>query len=355
MQLLNKALVQQHLTMTMTIDAIEQLLQRQSQHPDWVNCPERLVIPTFAGVDNKSSGSHLSMPAVLYDGDKEYTAVKLVTICPDNPSRGLPTTTAVVTVSDNDTGEILAFMDGVYITQVRTAGLSGIATKYLAHPDSQVVAVLGCGGMAYEQLNAVLTVCPNIKQINLWNRTAKGAETFKQQFIQNYLNPHYSERKIDIQVFDSSETGKNKAIANADIINLATRSEQGLFRCDAILPHVHINAVGAYLPTMKEVSNEVIEACSQIFVDDLDGCPHEAGDLIQAHDDKDCSWHWDNLTGDLSALVLGNQHKPNNQDNDTNKGITLFKSVGAGRFDAVVAIKVAQLAQQQNIGQNIEF
>ena len=193
MQWLNRQTVTEHLNMQAAIDTIENLLHQQAEHSSWVKSPERLVIETFNeelfnnnNVSKHSTGSHLSMPATIYDGAQEYTAVKLVTICPDNPSRGLPTTTAIITVSDNATGEVLAVMDGVYITQVRTAALSGIATKYMAKADCQSVAVIGCGGMAYEQLHAVLTVRPEIKMVYLWNRDVAGGEQFKIEFACDY-------------------------------------------------------------------------------------------------------------------------------------------------------------------------
>ena len=334
MQWLNQQTVNTHLTMQAAIDAIEQLLKRQAVHPDWVKSPDRLVIPTFSADDEHTSGSHLSMPATLYDGAREYAVVKLVTICPDNPSRNLPTTTAIITVSDNDTGAVLAIMDGICITQVRTAALSGIATKYLAKKDCQSVAVVGCGGMAYEQLNAVLTVRPEINTVYLWNRSAQGAEQFKARFAQAY--PQWD---ITMTVCQQIE----EAIANADVINVATRAQQGLFGKEAIRPDVHINAVGAYQPSMKEISNEVI-ANSLVVVDDTAGSRHEAGDLIQADAATDCAWTWADLAGDLQALVTGHLTKP------TSTGMTLFKSVGAARFDAAVALDVAQLALNNDIG-----
>ena len=334
MQWLNQQAVTEHLTMQSAIDTIESLLNQQAKHPTWVKSPERLVIETFSEDKKHSTGSHLSMPATIYDGVQEYTAVKLVTICPDNPSRNLPTTTAIITVSDNATGEILAVMDGVYITQVRTAALSGIATNYMAKTDCQSVAVIGCGGMAYEQLNAVLTVRPEIKTVYLWNRNKVGAEQFKTQFMRDY-----EQWKVDINVCDHLED----AIKDADIINLATRATQGLFSVEQIKPDAHINAVGAYLPSMKEVSNDIIENSSLVVVDDLEGCHHEAGDLIQAHDAIDCTWTWDQLNGDLQALVTNKIIK-------TEPAITVFKSVGAASFDAAVALTVAQLAVKQNFG-----
>ncbi len=218
MQLLNQAVVAEHLNMQAAIDAIEGLLRLQEKNPNWIKSPDRLVIDTFSEDDNNSQGSHLSMPATIYDSEQEYTAVKLVTICPDNPSRDLPTTTAIITVSKNDTGEILAIMDGIYITQVRTAALSGIATKYMAKSDCTSVAVVGCGGMAYEQLHAVLTVRPEIKTVYLWNRSHAGAETFKERFAQNY-----SQWNVDIKVCEAIDD----AIRNADVINVATRANEG--------------------------------------------------------------------------------------------------------------------------------
>lgn len=340
MQILDSKTVKDQLTMAMAIDSIEKLLTLQAEHPEWVKCPERLVIPTFTASD-KDSGSHLSMPSVLFDGKEEFAIVKLVTICPDNPKRGLPTTTAVVSVSNNDTGEILAFMDGVYVTQVRTAALSGIASKYLAKPDSQQVAVIGCGGMAYEQLNAVLTVCPNIKTVTLWNRTTEGAHTFKTQFAEQY--PQWP---VTIEVCEDITS----AVKDADVINLATRATEGLFELSDIKADAHINAVGAYQPQMKEVSDSVIEACSHVVIDDAPGGRHEAGDLIQAAANDGCDWTWDDLTGDLADFVT----QIITIDHDK-KGVTLFKSVGAASFDAAVALKIAKLAKSDTLGQSIDW
>ncbi len=339
MQLLNQAVVTEHLNMQAAIDAIEALLRIQEKNPNWIKSPDRLVIDTFSEDDNNSQGSHLSMPATIYDGEQEYTAVKLVTICPDNPSRDLPTTTAIITVSKNDTGEILAIMDGIYITQVRTAALSGIATKYMAKSDCESVAVIGCGGMAYEQLHAVLTVRPEIKTVYLWNRSHAGAETFKERFARDY-----NQWNVDIKVCEAIDD----AIRDADVINVATRANEGLFSVDKIKSDAHINAVGAYQPSMKEISDDVIESSSIVVIDDLAGGRHEAGDLIQAHDNSDCSWTWDDISGDLQALVTEKIKK-------SNDGITLFKSVGAARFDAAVALYVAQQASQKSLGTSVDW
>lgn len=343
MQVLNLDTVKQQLTMPMAIEAIEDLLKVQHENPSWVKTPERLVIPTHQDSESHQTGSHLSMPSVVFDGAEEYAVVKLVTICPDNPARNKPTTVATIAVSDTATGETLAFMDGIYVTQVRTAALSGVATKYMANPDSKTVAVVGTGGMAYEQLNAVLTVCPNITEVTLWNRTTDKAHDFKEVFERDY-----SQWDVTLTVCDTIE----EAVKDADIINLATRATEGLFEVDQIKANAHVNAVGAYQPNMKEVSDSVIESSAYVVIDDLDGGKHEAGDLIQADDNSGCDWQWDQLSGQLMDLVSGDLKV---ETADGSKGITLFKSVGAASFDAAVALKIAQAAKQDQIGQAVEL
>lgn len=343
MQVLNLDTVKQQLTMPMAIEAIEDLLKVQHENPSWVKTPERLVIPTYQDSESHQTGSHLSMPSVVFDGAEEYAVVKLVTICPDNPARNKPTTVATIAVSDTATGETLAFMDGIYVTQVRTAALSGVATKYMANPDSKTVAVVGTGGMAYEQLNAVLTVCPNITEVTLWNRTTDKAHDFKEVFERDY-----SQWDVTLTVCDTIE----EAVKDADIINLATRATEGLFEVDQIKANAHVNAVGAYQPNMKEVSDSVIESSAYVVIDDLEGGKHEAGDLIQADDNSGCDWQWDQLSGQLMDLVSGDLKV---ETDDGSKGITLFKSVGAASFDAAVALKIAQAAKQDQIGQAVEL
>lgn len=343
MQVLNLDTVKQQLTMPMAIEAIEDLLKVQHENPSWVKTPERLVIPTYQDSESHQTGSHLSMPSVVFDGSEEYAVVKLVTICPDNPARNKPTTVATIAVSDTATGETLAFMDGIYVTQVRTAALSGVATKYMANPDSKTVAVVGTGGMAYEQLNAVLTVCPNITEVTLWNRTTDKAHDFKEVFERDY-----SQWDVTLTVCDTIE----EAVKDADIINLATRATEGLFEVDQIKANAHVNAVGAYQPNMKEVSDSVIESSAYVVIDDLEGGKHEAGDLIQADDNSGCDWQWDQLSGQLMDLVSGDLKV---ETDDGSKGITLFKSVGAASFDAAVALKIAQAAKQDQIGQAVEL
>src|SRR5699024_10311743 len=131
------------------------------------------------------------------------------------------------------------------------------------------------------------------------------------------------------------------------IIISSTRATSGLLKASKIKADANINAVGDYQASMKEVSNSEIEASTSVIIDDAEGGLHEAGDLIQAHEDADSTWTWDKLTGTLSDLI----NEKVTIDLNADKGITLFKSVGAASFDAAVALKVAQKAKKEVLGQ----
>ena len=83
---------------------------------------------------------------------------KLVTVFHDNPRHGLPTHLATILLLDPATGGLLAILDGRYITEVRTAAVSAVATRYLARKDSSVLAIIGSGVQARSHLEALSLV-----------------------------------------------------------------------------------------------------------------------------------------------------------------------------------------------------
>lgn len=130
---------------------------------------------------DKVEGRFLTTPkSVITPGDGRYlmttlstgpelTVVKAVTVCPDNPSKGLPSITGSIMVLDAHTGETRAVMDAEWVTGIRTAGLSALAAKKLAKPDSQSMGFLGCGVQALSHLEIFSALFP-LKSIRLYGR-----------------------------------------------------------------------------------------------------------------------------------------------------------------------------------------
>jgi ornithine cyclodeaminase/alanine dehydrogenase-like protein (mu-crystallin family) len=284
----------------------------------------------------EKSASALYMPSAMAPVGK--SAVKVVTIFPNNPSQGKKTTQGVILLSDTNNGEHLACVNATYLTRLRTGAVSGIATKYLAKETAASVAVIGCGAMAEEQLLAVLIV-REIKEILLYNRTKAKAIAFADRIVELY--PEYNGT---ITIIDQAD----EAVSKAEIIICATRSVTPVFSGKVLQPGTHINGVGSYLPHMQEVDEETVLKCSKIVADTIEGVKDEAGDLIIPANAG--VWSFNNLHGELGELAAG---QIIGREND--EEITFFKSVGIAYFDLAVAAAVYERAIKAGKGTNVEL
>ncbi|WGW04170.1 ornithine cyclodeaminase family protein [Tropicibacter oceani] len=145
--------------------------------------PSEIVDAIGKAIRDKAAGRLITTPkSVIQPGDGRYmmttlatgqapdvTVVKAVTVCPDNPGRGLPSITGAIMVLDAQTGECLALMDAEWITGVRTAGLSAVAAGPLANPQSEIMGFVGCGVQARSHLEIFAALYP-LKQIRLFGR-----------------------------------------------------------------------------------------------------------------------------------------------------------------------------------------
>ncbi|MCP1493426.1 ornithine cyclodeaminase [Peribacillus frigoritolerans] len=277
--------------------------------------------------------SALYMPSA--DISEEVSAVKVVTIFPKNPSRGMATTQGVILLSDAENGEHLALLNASYLTRLRTGALSGIATDLLARKDARVLTIIGTGAMGFEQAIGVLAV-RDIERILLVNRTPEKAEKFGKKL-----------RAFGVTVpFEVCED-VSAAVRQADIICCATRSNEPVFNGQDLKPGTHINGVGSYLPDMKEVDNTTVSRAAKIIVDDLAGVKAEAGELISAANQG--NWSFNDIHGELFELVMRTKTGRENEEE-----ITFFKSVGAAYFDLAVAKGVYSQSKERNIGMEIE-
>lgn len=285
----------------------------------------------------EEEGSVLYMPST--DLSENIMAMKTVTIFPNNPSRGKPTTQGIVLLSDAQDGEHVATLNASYLTRLRTGAISGLATDRLALDNASTLAVIGTGGMAFEQVLGVLAV-RDIKEILLINPTKEKAYRFKDE-----LRNFGVEEAVNIQVLDDV----SEAVKQAQIINCSTRSNTPVFNGDDVQPGTHVNGVGSYLPHMREVDFTFLQRANKIVVDDFEAAKEEAGELIHANKQPD--WSYDNnLHGELIELVVNDISHRENKDE-----ITFFKSVGAAYYDLAVANGVYKSRKNDNIGNIIDI
>ncbi|WP_431812204.1 ornithine cyclodeaminase family protein [Lysinibacillus sp. FW12] len=278
--------------------------------------------------------SALYMPSA--DLVSEVAAVKVVTIFPKNSPKGMPTTQGVLLLTDAENGSHVAMMNASYLTRLRTGALSGIATDYLSKKDATILTVIGTGGMAFEQVLGVLAV-RSITKILLVNKTTSKAHRFGEKLKEYGV-------KIPFEVIDEVSV----AVKQADIICCATRSTSAVLDGEYLKPGTHINGIGSYLPTMREIDETTILKANKIVVDDHNGVKNEAGEFIHAAEKG--IWSFDKIYCDLGKLVT--ETKNGREDEEE---ITIFKSVGAAYYDLAVAKGVYQKAKELGIGIEIDM
>ena len=133
--------------------------------------PVRLVVPL-----PQIQGRITSMPGYL--SEDKALGMKVVTYFQDNPKQNLPAILATVMLFSAETGKIIAAMDGVYITAIRTACASALATKALANPATPVLGILGAGVQARAHILA-LTRVRQLSRIKLYSPSGKSALRIK--------------------------------------------------------------------------------------------------------------------------------------------------------------------------------
>jgi len=313
------------ITMAEAIEAVAQAFAQLSMGK--ASVPLRTSVETEQGVS-------LFMPAHL--PDSESTALKVVSVYPDNRSLGLPTIMAMVVVVDGCTGRPLAVMDGTYLTALRTGAASGVATDLLAREDARIVALFGAGVQGRTQLEAVCTV-RGIEEIRVFDINQGASQQLVAEMAGQGLVPE------NVLVANS----RREAVRGADIVVTATTSHSPVFDGRDISPGTHINGIGSYTPEMREVDEKVVER-AKIVVDSREGCLAEAGDLIIPIEAGLITET--DIYAELGEIVAG--AKPGRE---SRQEITFFKSVGNAVQDAAVAWKALERAEKKGLGAVVEL
>jgi len=230
------------------------------------------------------------------------------------------------------TGDLLALIEADYMGQLRTGAASGVATKYLARQNARVAAIIGTGGQARTQLEAVAAV-RKLASARAYGRDAARREKFCKEM---------SER-LGIPVHPSSSA--QEAVRGADIVSTATTTSQPVLSGADLAPGAHLNAIGANHAHKRELDDEAVASADVIVVDSVEQSRQEAGDLIIAfHGDESC---WTGVKK-LSEIVAG---RTSGRTSDGE--LTLFKSNGIASWDLAVAMKVYALALEKKLGREL--
>jgi ornithine cyclodeaminase/alanine dehydrogenase-like protein (mu-crystallin family) len=287
----------QRLSMQAAIDALESAFL----HGDPSATPPRSHVTT-------PSGTLLLMPATGGPG----VGVKLVTLTEANPARGLPLIHAVYVLFDAETQAPRLLVDGSALTALRTAAVSGLATRWLAAPDARRLAIFGAGVQARAHLEAMRAVRPIVELTVVTRTAARGGELVE----------------LGESMGIASGLADPRTVAGADIVCTCTTATEPLFDGSWLRAGTHVNAVGAYQPDTRELDTETIRR-ARVVVETRESAWDEAGDLVIPL--REGAITREHVVADLQELVRGKQVRRGPDD------VTVFESVGLAFEDLAVA------------------
>lgn len=312
---ISEAEVRAVLSMPMAVEAVEKISRKQATGEVVVHPRRRFELPG-GGFFHYMAAADYSSGCVAM---KQYTYVK-------GKLRFL------VPLYEMSTGDLLAVIEADYLGQLRTGAASGVATKYLARKNSRTAAIIGTGGQARTQLEALAAVS-KLESARAYGRDAVKCENFCRKMSE----------QLGLPVRPCASAAE--AVRGADIVSAATTASQPVVNGADLSPGVHINAIGANHANRRELDDEAVASADVIVVDSVEQSRQEAGDLIIAfHGDEIC---WTGVKK-LSEIVAG---KASGRTSDTE--VTLFKSNGIASWDLAVAMKVYAMARENNLGREL--
>lgn len=267
------------------------------------------------------------MPAV--DPHNKILGYKAITVFHHNKEKNLNPHQGIVTLLDSQTGKVKCILDGFFITAVRTAAVSAVATDLLSNVEAKTLAIIGSGCQAIAHVKAISRIRP-IQNIRIYSRTNTSFNVFCEQFKNDgYLISHHM--------------SPQEAVTEADIVVTSTPAKQSLLSIKDVPQGCHVNAIGACRPGDKEITIHD-RSSLKIYLDSEEACYIESDEII--HPLQDLTLSKNTIVGELGSCLA--EQIPARESLDE---ITFFKSVGLSIEDLYAADFFYKQAKKLNIGQ----
>jgi ornithine cyclodeaminase/alanine dehydrogenase-like protein (mu-crystallin family) len=273
-----------------------------------------------------------NMPGYL--GEPECFGVKLVSLIPRNKPPQYSSHLGLVLLFEAEHGQPVALLDAAEITAIRTAAVSGLATRLLARPDAGDLAILGAGEQASSHL-AAMRVVRKLRRIRVWGRDRAKAAAFAKAEGERH--------GLKIEVADTPRD----AVIQADIICTVTKAREPILLGEWIEPGAHLNVVGSSIATAAEIDTPAVVK-SRFFVDYRSSTINEGGEYLRALRARA-------ITPEHILAEIGEVANGSKPGRTCAQEVTLYKSLGIAPQDLASAHFVLQKARASGVGQVIDF
>lgn len=270
------------------------------------------------------------MPACL--ASPPVMGAKVVSVVPGNQGTPYETHQGLVLLFEGERGRLVAAVEAGSITALRTAAVSGLATRLLAREEASDLAILGSGTQASSHLEAMRAV-RRLRRVRVWSRNPDHARRFAERESARW--------GLRVEVVASARD----AVERADIVCTTTAASEPVLKGAWLSPGAHVNAVGACLPTARELDSEAVRR-ARLFVDRRESAFAESGDFLGAR--REGAIGDEHIVAEIGEVVVGKA------PGRTGAGeITLFESVGLAVEDLAAALHVWRKAAAAGAGSRL--
>ena len=305
------AYVEEHLTGAACIQIMEDTLKQERTGA----CTQYLR--TAIGLPNANI---LGLRPAYYE--RGYFGVKVISVYHTNAGTGYPSHQGQIVLFGKEFGNVLAVIDAMAVTKIRTGAVSAVATRALACQRPRTLAILGCGAQGQSHLDA-MTELFDLETVRCWDLLPDSARRLAD-----------AGRQTGCQA-EACETVED-AVRDADVICTVTPSKTPILRAEWVKPGAHINAVGACAPAARELDS-ALALNSRFFCDNRESILHESGDFLIPM--KEGLYGREHLLGTVGDVLLGKlPGRTSEQD------ITVFDAVGMAVEDIACGIYLYEQA-----------
>ena len=313
MKLFDREYVQRHLTTAACIAIMEQALKEERSGA----CTQYLR----TAINMPNTNILGLMPSYF---DRGYFGAKVISVYHTNAGTGYPSHQGEILLFAKEHGDVLAVIDAMSVTKIRTGCVSAVASRALANPASKVLSLLGCGAQGHSHLEALAQVF-DLEEARCWDPCAPNAEALAGAAEGKGLRGVVCETA-------------REAVADADIICTLTPAREPVLQGAWVKPGAHINAVGACAPACRELDSDLM-AKARVFCDHQESILHESGDfLIPLQEGR---YERSHLLGPVGDVLLGKRPGRTSREE-----ITVFKAVGMAVEDIACAIWLYEQAAE---------
>jgi len=284
------------------------------------------------GSKQAEQGLIMAMPSYV-GGEFDVVGIKWVLGMTENPVKyGLPRSSALIILNNAETGLPLAIMDGTIVNAVRTGAVTGVGAKYLARPDSEVMALIGAGPQGRMQINGVAYAIPNLKEVRIFDLSRERAEALAAE-----VN---AAGRLKASVADSAQA----AVTDADIVVTATIATTPYLKREWLKKGTFYGDIAS-----SDAELAVYAAADKLYTDDWEQIKyHGAGTLVKglkAGEIDECV-----VSGNLGEVVIGEKKGRESTDD-----LCIFKHIGMSVTDLPAAWSIYKSAVELGLGTELSL